>query len=244
MSIAFFDVDGTLLPHPSLERRFFWYLACRGKIRAANYFRWAAELFRLSSSHLVTAVQSNKVYLRGVSTAALCQGCCAQDRHWMPEFFPAAMQRIWWHALRGDGIVLVTGTLAPLADVVKAALERELLWRGVESQVRVFATQLGVCQGSWTGTVEGAPRLGEAKAAAVKQFALASGAPLSECFAYGDHALDRSMLEVVGTPIAVNPTWRLRQIARQRGWPVMKWAVRAPRGAPPHAFNWKGEIAR
>jgi phosphoserine phosphatase len=244
MSIAFFDVDGTLLPHPSLERRFFWYLARRGKIRAANYSRWIAEMFRLSSANLATALQSNKMYLRGVSAAVLCQGCCAQSRYWMPEFFPAAMQRIWWHALRGDRTVLVTGTLAPLAEVVKAALERELLGRGVESQVSVFATELGLCEGSWTGTVAGEPRLGEAKAAAVKRFALVCGAPLSECFAYGNHALDRSMLEAVGTPIAVNPTSRLRQIARQRGWQVMKWAVRARRPAPPHALKWKGEVAR
>jgi len=244
VSIAFFDVDGTLLPHPSLERRFFWYLARRGRIRAANYSRWVAEMFRLSSSNLATALQSNKMYLRGVSAALLCQECSAQVRHWMPQFFPGAMQRIWWHALRGDGIVLVTGTLAPLAAVVKAALERELLWRGVELQVSVFATELGLCEGSWTGTVEGEPRLGEAKAAAVKRFALACGAPLAECFAYGDHALDRSMLEVVGTPIAVNPTWSLRQIARRRGWQVVKWAARAPQSAPAHALKWKGEVAR
>jgi len=240
MSIAFFDVDGTLLPHPSLERRFFWYLARRGKIRAANFSRWVAEMLRLRSSNLVTAVQSNKMYLRGVSAAVLGQGCWAQDRHWMPEFFPGAIERIWWHALRGDGIVLVTGTLAPLAEVVKAALERELLWRGVPWQVSMFATELGLCEGSWTGTVEGQPRSGEEKAAAVKQCALAYGAPLPECFAYGDHALDRPMLEVVGSPIAVNPTWRLRQIARQRGWQVMKWAARARRAAPPHALKWKG----
>jgi len=240
MSIAFFDVDGTLLPQPSLERRFFWYLARRGKIRAANFSRWVAEMLRLSSSNLVTAVQSNKMYLRGVSAALPGQGCCVQDRHWMPEFFPAAIERIWWHALRGDGIVLVTGTLAPLAEVVKAAIERELLWRGVELQVSMFATELGLCEGSWTGRVEGKPRSGEAKAAAVKQCALASGAPLSECFAYGDHALDRSMLEIVGIPIAVNPTWRLRQIARQRGWQVMKWAAGARRAAPPHALKRKG----
>jgi len=240
MSIAFFDVDGTLFPHPSLERRFFWYLARRGKIRATNYSRWVAEMFRLRSGNLVSAVQSNKMYLRGVSAAVVCQGCCAEGRHWMPEFFPGAIQRIGWHALRGDGIVLVTGTLAPLAEVVKAALERELLWRGVPWQVSMFATELGLCEGSFTGTVEGQTRSGEEKAAAVKQCALASGAPLSECFAYGDHALDRPMLEVVGTPVAVNPTWRLRQIARQRGWQVMKWAARARRAAPPHALQWKG----
>jgi HAD superfamily hydrolase (TIGR01490 family) len=244
MSIAFFDVDGTLLPHPSLERRFFWYLARRGKLRAANYSRWVAEMIRLCSNHFATAAPSNKMYLRGVSATVLSELCSAQNRPWMPEFLPAAMQRIWWHALRGDKIVLVTGTLAPLAEIIKASLERELLWRGVESQLVVFATELGLREGSWTGTVEGQPRFGEAKAAAVKQFALAAGVPLTECFAYGDHELDRSMLEAVGTPVAVNPTWRLRQIARQRGWQIMKWPAGVRRTAPPQALKWKGQVAR
>jgi phosphoserine phosphatase len=244
MSIAFFDVDGTLLPHPSLERRFFWYLARRGEIRAGNYRRWIAELLRPSSADFATAAQANKVYLRGVRTSLLSEGGPGENRCWMPEFFPAAMQRIWWHALRGDAIVLVTGTLAPLAEVVRAALERELLWRGVESQIFVFATELAMHEGCWTGAVHGQPRFGEAKAAAAKQFALAAGISLSECFAYGDHALDRSMLEAVGTPVAVNPSSSLRQLARRRGWQVMEWAPRARRAAPPHGWQWKGEVAR
>lgn len=243
MSIAFFDVDGTLLPQPSLERRFFWYLARRGKIRARNYCSWVAEMFRLRPTHFATAAQSNKAYLRGVQTTVLSEGCSRQNQ-WMPEFFPAAIERIWWHALHGDAIVLVTGTLAPLAEVVKAALERELLWRGVESQLSVFATELGVREGCWTGAVQGEPRFGQAKAAAVRQFALSSDVALSECFAYGDHALDRPMLEAVGTPFAVNPSWRLRQIARRQRWQVMQWTLRSRRTVPPQVLKWKGEVAR
>jgi phosphoserine phosphatase len=243
MSIAFFDVDGTLLPHPSLERRFFWYLARRGKIRARNYAGWVAEMLRLRPAHFAIAAQSNKAYLRGIRTSVVADGWAAQSRC-MPEFFPGAMQRIWWHALRGDAIVLVTGTLAPLAQVVKAALERELLCRGVKSRLSAFATELAIEEGFWTGALEGQPRFGRAKAAAASQFALSSGVPLSECFAYGDHALDRPMLEAVGTPIAVNPSWGLRQVARYRGWQVMRWAPRTRRTVPPQALPWKGEVAR
>ena len=57
----------------------------------------------------------------------------------IPQFFPAALQRVWWHALRGDAIVLVSGTLLPLAKSVAFALERELLWRGIETK-RVHQT--------------------------------------------------------------------------------------------------------
>src|SRR5262249_58466554 len=111
------------------------------------------------------AAKSKKVFWRGAGAGSFFDGDGRQPRHWVPVFFRGALQRVWSHALRGDRIVLVTGTLAPLAEVVKAALERELLWRGVESRLRVFATELGLRGGLWTGRIEGAPRFGEAKAA-------------------------------------------------------------------------------
>src|SRR6266700_7514027 len=66
---AFFDIDGTLLAKPSLERRFFWELQRRGKIPARNYFAWLAETIRFglrSPRDLRAIVQTNKRYLRGV----------------------------------------------------------------------------------------------------------------------------------------------------------------------------------
>ncbi len=245
MSIAFFDVDGTLLPHPSLERRFFWNLARRGKIPVANYFHWATQMLRPSFTNLATAAQSNKMYLRGVSRNVLSAADSREYRRCVPELFPGAIQRIWWHTLRGDVTVLVTGTLAPLAQIVKSALERELLWRGIETQISVFATQLVTHQGHWTGSVNHAPMFGDAKAAAVKEFAIARTVPLSQCFAYGDHALDCPMLQAVGRPFAVNPTSHLRRIAQQKGWPTLHWSP-CPRrtAATHHALKWKGEVAR
>jgi HAD superfamily hydrolase (TIGR01490 family) len=243
VSIAFFDVDGTLLP-PSLERRFFWNLFRGGKIPAGNCFHWTAEMFRLGAAGPAKAVQSNKMYLRGVSTRVISEMESQEIRHWVPQFFPAAIQRIWWHALRGDTVVLVTGTLAPLGEIVKSALERELLWRGVEAQIPIIATRLTERDGCWTGCILGVAMLGAAKAAAIRQFASSTGVPLPQCFAYGDRALDRPMLEAVGNPFAVNPTSRLRRIARHNGWPVMLWSPCPRRTATMrHALKWKGEAA-
>lgn len=245
MSIAFFDVDGTLLPHPSLERRFFWNLARRGEIPVANYFHWATQMLRPSFTNFAAAAQSNKMYLRGVSSSVPSAADSREYRRWVPEFFPGAIQRIWWHTLRGEVIVLVTGTLAPLAEIVKSALERELLSRGIETQISVFATQLVTHQQHWTGSVNGALMFGDAKAAAVKEFAITRSIPLSKCFAYGDHALDGPTLQAVGRPFAVNPTSHLRRIAQRNGWPMLHWSP-CPRrtAATRHALKWKGEVAR
>ena len=46
---------------------------------------------------------------------------------------------------------------------------------------------------------------------------------LTQCWAYGDSAKDREMLEAVGKPAAVNPTWKLARMALKRDWPVWRW---------------------
>lgn len=243
MSLAFFDVDGTLLPRPSLERRFFWSLVRRGEIPPSNYPRWAAQMLRLRATNLATAAQSSKMYLRGVSIGIL-SGNEAQTR-WIPEFFPGAIHRVWWHALRGDRIILLTGTLSPLAKIVQAALERELLCRGIETRILTLATRLVTRKATWTGSVDGVPMFGEAKSVAAGIFARLLDVPLSQCYAYGDHALDRCMLESVGNPIAVNPTFHLRRIAQQKGWQVVEWTSCVRRtAAERNALKWKGEVAR
>ena len=244
MSIAFFDIDGTLVPLPSLEKRFFWHLLRQRRIPPTNCLPWAAQMVWLSGRELRSVAQANKMYLRGIPLAILSAPELQQGR-WIPEFFPLAVQRICWHALRGDEIVLATGTLAPLAEIVKAALERELLWCGCETQLAVIATHLVSGNECWTGRVEGKPMFGEAKAEALKKFAISRNIPLQECFAYGDHALDRWMLGAVGNPFAVNATSRLRQIALQNGWQVMNWRPCIRRtAATRHALKWKGQAAR
>ena len=238
---AFFDIDGTLLAKPSLERRFFWELQRRGKIPARNYLHWLAETLRQAKTRrgalrgLRAALQTNKSYLRDVRAeipfAASADHASALIESWLPEFFPAAIQRVWWHALRGDAIVLVSGALAPLAEIVQFALQRELLCRGVECKILLIATKLEIADGCWTGGVAGAAILGQEKAIAAKEFARTKNISLARCSAYGDSSLDRWMLAEVGHAFAVNPTWRLRRTARSRSWQILHWTHCAMRTA-------------
>jgi phosphoserine phosphatase len=236
MSMAFFDVDGTLLPHPSLERRFFWRLLRRAKIPGANCLRWIAGAARLRREF----VHSNKEYLRGLGSSVLSEIAMP-----VPEFFPAAIQCLGWHALRGHTLVLVTGTPAPLAAMVKAALERELMWRGLRTEIFALSTELEVVDGRWSGRVAGPPMFGPQKARAIERFARTRGAPLSCASAYGDHVLDRWMLDSVGRPFAVNPSDALGRVALLRGWPVVTWNPRLRRVAGAGGtLAWRDETAR
>jgi len=64
---------------------------------------------------------------------------------------------------------------------------------------------------------------GEAKARAVRRIAAHENLDLQRCFAYGDSASDRWMLEAVGKPAAANPSNDLARIARRNDWVVLRW---------------------
>jgi HAD superfamily hydrolase (TIGR01490 family) len=241
MSIAFFDIDGTLVPKPSLELRFLGDLLQRRKIPPGNYLRWAARMLRSDGSGFRARALANKMYLRGLPREIFSAAGAPADRL-LPGFFPAAIERVWWHALRGDAVVLVSGTLRPLAETVKAALERELRWRGIEPTIAVLATRLESNGGTLTGKVHGPPMLGRTKAVAIAGLARARGIALEQCSAYGDHELDCWMLAAVGAAFAVNPSPALCRVARLSGWRVVDWQPLPP-GTARHTPKGKGEAA-
>jgi HAD superfamily hydrolase (TIGR01490 family) len=245
---AFFDVDGTLLPLPSLEHRFAAALRVQHAIPFRNYFLWLAQATRLSPQGLVRMTHANKMYLHNISvshstlllrsTGTLVypepRRACVPVSHnaaasvsakigHLPAFFPDAIHRATWHASQGHAIVLVTGTLEPLAKQAARALTICLLAQGITTSINVCATRLEETHGRWTGRIVDEAMFGEAKARAVQRIAAEGGLPLANCYAYGDTASDRWMLGAVGSPAAVNPSRELERVARLRSWPILLW---------------------
>jgi len=245
---AFLDLDGTLMPLPSLERRFFRILRYRKEIPIRNYFLWLREGMRLLPRGINAILQANKTYLRGVH---ILDECGERDRHvssWhkgghqaegqasaplrrnprlpVPTFFAQAIETVVWHVKLGHEIVLISGTLAPLARSAALALETKLAARGMTATIRVLATRLEEKDGKWTGRVLGEAMFGEAKARAAKRLAEELRLDLGKCYAYGDSLNDRWLMEVVGRPAAVNPSNELASIARTRRWPILNWEAK------------------
>lgn len=242
---AFFDLDGTLIPLPSLERRFFRTLRYRREIPARNYFLWLREALRLLSHGLYAVAHANKMYLRGLPVfneseagnpgafpahpsghQARGQASAPPRRNPrlpVPRFFEDALARVAWHAQQGHAIVLVTGTLEPLANAAARELEAELLARGHAEKIQVCATRLEEASGKWTGRILGKATFGEAKAGAIGKLGQEMHLDLSRSFAYGDSSSDKWLLASVGNPAVVNPSRKLARIAKQRGWPGLRW---------------------
>lgn len=216
---AFFDLDGTLVALPSLERRFFRMLRYRRAIPAKNYFLWLREAVRLSPRGLAAILQANKMYLRELAADRMETGGLRPA----PTFFEDGISRVKWHAKRGHTIVLLSGTLEPLAKEFARALEAELAGRGVLLAIQVCVTRLEEVDGRWTGKILSEAMFGEAKLREAQRIAAELKIDLAQCYAYGDSANDRWLLAAVGQPVAVNPSNELGRTARERGWAVLHW---------------------
>jgi HAD superfamily hydrolase (TIGR01490 family) len=217
---AFFDLDGTLVAGPSLERTFFRMMRDRGGIPAKDYFLWLREAVRLARRGLRAILYANKMYLRGVAIET------AKYEASGISFLAAAVDRVAWHVKQGHKIVLVSGTLEILARKAAKQLEAELGARGLAAKIHVCATRLEEREGKWTGRVMGAAMYGEAKAEAVRRLAEKGMLDLTKSYAYGDSAMDGWMLAAAGRPMAVNPSKELLRIAQRRNWQTVLWEKR------------------
>lgn len=214
---AFFDVDGTLLAGPSLELRFFRELRKRRVIPARNYFFWLAQAARNLPRGIQAVQHANKMYVRGIRTD------CGNEQVRVAGLYRAGLERLRWHAEQGHAIFLISGTLASLAQRVALEIVTRLLARGITAKIGVCATRLEERSGCWTGRIVGEAMYGEAKARAVKRLAREHSFEMDGCFAYGNEANDRWMLESVGRPVAVNPSEDLTRMAQRERWPIFHW---------------------
>lgn len=217
---AFFDIDGTLLPAPSLEWRFASYLLARHKIRGANIIRWlvhgATSLLRDTNF----ALNANKCYLAQLRQSAVADwenSLAAVSPGVDPlPLFAEGIERISWHLAQGHRVFLVSGTLAPLARVVTSRFR---------SAIGVCATELEVRDENWTGRLAGEHMSGAAKARAIHKLARKHNLSLPHSHAYGNDVADCPMLSAVGHAVAVNPSKPLVRLAKDRGWKVRHWST-------------------
>jgi fatty acyl-CoA reductase len=224
---AVFDIDGTLLPAPSLELRLLADLALARKLRLRAIGKWLGGLLSqilgtsrdgadLSERPLV--LHQNKMYLERVRIRDVDAWIACEIAEL--DFFSEALKIVDWHRRQGHAIVLISGTLAPLARAVGVILAGG-------GEINVCATELECDRDHWTGRVSGEAICGRAKERALMRLAAENNFDLSRSYAYADSWSDRWLLGAVRHPIVVNPGARLAQLARKSGWRLVNWNGRA-----------------
>jgi phosphoserine phosphatase len=214
---AFFDIDGTLMPEPALEKRLFSALRDSGAIPAWNYLAWLSEAIRLMPQGIAAVRGANKRYLQGISADRVF------ELMGTISFYEEAVEQIAWHVRHDHIVVLLSGTLEVLAQIAATALECELEALGLQTNVLIRATCLVEVRGHWTGRVADRAMQGEEKSRAIKQFVQKKRMDSTRCYAYGNSLMDRAMLAAVGRPQVVNPGRDLAALANRCDWPIWHW---------------------
>jgi putative phosphoserine phosphatase/1-acylglycerol-3-phosphate O-acyltransferase len=211
---AFFDVDRTLVWPYSMERLFIPFLIRRRYLRASDLARFLGYMAKNIGASSGVPVHTNKRHFKNKDPHELER--LAEECFHMrikPRVSPAGRQAILEHHRQGHLVVLVTGSLQPLAEQIRRELKADL----------VVAANLEITGGTLSGALSNRRPYGPEKARLVRELAQAHNLDLANSYAYGDHHSDLDLLRLVGNPRAVNPNLGLRSAAHKNGWPILKF---------------------
>jgi HAD superfamily hydrolase (TIGR01490 family) len=219
MRAAFFDVDGTLTT-TRVWQGIMNYFKHQGSRRFTHlvflayhyplYFIYRLGLISESGFRAPWAAHLGW-YFRGYTVA---EGERIWD--WIVEEFiiqnwrADILEKLHTHRNEDDLVMLVSGGPLPL-------LRRIAVELGVDHAV---GTKFEIKAGKYTGGTAGPVCLEENKASLSKAYLTDNDYQIDfqSSYAYADSISDRSLLEMVGNPIAVYPFNELREFAKRRGW--------------------------
>jgi HAD superfamily hydrolase (TIGR01490 family) len=218
---AFFDLDRTLISRssslslaPAFHRRGLLRRRDRTKAVLAQlvFVRYGAGTSRVGQT-----ADSAMAFLKGLPVETMHEIVReSMDSAFRPHVYRDALDLVARHRERGEKSFVVSAALQEIVDALVAELGLD---GGMGSTAEVE-------NGTYTGRL--VRRLdGRAKAEALADIAATEDIDLEESTAYSDSAGDVPFLEAVGYPVAVNPDRRLRGIAAERGWRVLRFSDKA-----------------
>jgi putative phosphoserine phosphatase/1-acylglycerol-3-phosphate O-acyltransferase len=220
---AFFDLDGTLVAGFTAAAQ------TRDRLRRRDLrvveFLTIVELavqFRLGRRAFETLIEGSARTVKGRLARDVDESGERIFRQAVSDLiYPEMRELVRAHQRRGHTVVLsssaLTNQVAPVARYL-----------GIE---HIVCNQLvSEEQGVLTGEVEQPVIWGPTKASAVQQFATDHQVDLGSSYFYADGDEDLSLMYLVGQPRPTNPMPKLRQVAAERGWPVLRFRSRGGGG--------------
>ncbi len=215
---AVFDFDGTIISGYSATA-FLTDQIARGEISPVDLVQLtqAATRFGIGSVGFSALMAVHAQYLAGRSEADYIANSERLFRRAIAKLiYPEARQLIEAHRGAGHSIAIISS--ATPYQVLPAAKDL-----GIK---RVYATDLEVEGGQFTGGVVQPTCFGIGKVHAAEHFTAEQGSNLENCFFYSDSTDDIELLETAGRPVVLNGSRDLKQIAREAGWSMADFSSR------------------
>lgn len=203
-AVAAFDFDGTLTRRDSLVP-FLRRVAGTATWSAAGIagLRHGATRDAGRRRDLVKETMIRRVF-SGRPTAAVEQLAEQYAAELADRMWPRSVERVAWHAERGDRLVLVSASLALYARPAAQAMGFD----------EVVAVELETADGRFTGAMRGPNVRGPEKAVRLRALL---GERRPEIWAYGNSAGDAAMLAMADRPHRVTRRGSVVEIDDERG---------------------------
>ena len=216
MSVAFFDLDRTLIP---VNSGLLWarHEQRSGLINRAQMLR--ASLWTVLYHLNLVDIEQAFTEALGLYVGTYEHELEARTRAWFEESVSHLLRRrakqvLQWHRERGDRLVLLTNSSSYAAQAACDA------WQLEDWIANIFEADE---DGKLTGAYEAPLSYGWGKVSRSRAWARQQGLSLSDAFFYTDSYSDFPMLEAVGHPRVVAPDPRLRAAAHRNHWPILFW---------------------
>jgi HAD superfamily hydrolase (TIGR01490 family) len=213
--VALFDVDRTLVDVHTGEL-FVRFQRELGELRTVDllrkkYFLFQYAIGRMNAEQVARFLGEEYC---GQSASLLRERC----RGWFDTYVRkwvsrVGRERVRQHKDRGHVVAIVTSTLRQMAQPLADDL-------GIE---HLICSDLNEQDDAFTGSFQLPLSYGAGKVVRARVLLESLGATLDDAIYYSDSITDLPLLEAVKRPIAINPDWRLRNVARRRGWPIENW---------------------
>ena len=216
MSLALFDMDGTIIDGDTNDISFNQYLAQglidKSVIDKLNYFEDLFYKGVLDINEFVRFAVTPLLNFTKEKRDLVLDNIVKNNIY--PKVRLDALKQIKFHKDRGDTVVIVTSTMDYLVEVVARYLKVEYyLGAPMEQQDgRLTAKQAGIVP------------FQQDKITCVKEFAMQHHLSLEGAYGYGDSVNDIPMLSICEHKFAVNPNQKLLEHEFIKECTVLNWA--------------------
>ena len=216
--LALFDLDHTLLP---IDSDYAWgqFTIELGWTDRVEFGRRNDEFY----AQYQAGTLDIHAYVRFATEAFRLQGpgpSQAAHRRFMQEVIepairPQALELIDRHRQAGDRLLVITAT----NEFVTRPVVQRL---GIDELISVELER--DASGWYSGEIKGIPSMREGKVRRLESWLQAENLDWDrvEATFYSDSVNDLPLLSRVQHPVATNPDTRLREHARQQGWPLLE----------------------
>lgn len=213
---AFFDFDDTLIDTNSSKIGFKWLydnkLISKGFLLKTVIFGTLYK-FRIISDQTM-ANSLIKFYKNRKLEFFEKQAVDFYEILIKPRLVPKMVRKVQEHKNRGHHLVIVSGSIRYYLEPVAEDLDFD----------NIISTDLEIgSDGVLTGRPIGKICLNEYKRELAENLAKQEDFDLSNSFAYGDNESDIPLLQMVGNPIAVQPSPKLRKYALKNNWQIINY---------------------